>query len=297
MYRQIAANKRKTWLLVVGFIAFLAGFGYILSRALGSPGLFTGILVGAVIYALISYFAAAKITVAMTGAKHIAKRDAPELYRIVENLAITAGLPMPKVYIMNDPSPNAFATGRDPRHAIVGVTTGLLEIMEPAELEGVIAHELSHVGNYDIRLMSIVIVLVAVVALIADFFLHLSFWGGGGDDDDSAGALFFVLGLAGAILAPIAASLIQLAISRRREYLADASGVLLTRYPQGLASALGKLAQDRQGLQHSSSATASLYISNPLRGRGMGASLMRLFDTHPPLEDRIAKLQQMETQA
>lgn len=295
MYSQIAANKRRTWLLLAGFIVFIAAFGYILSRALGSPGLFVAIFIGSLIYALVSYFASAAITVAMTGAKPIAKADAPELYRVVENLSITAGLPMPKVYIVSDSSPNAFATGRDPQHAIVAATTGLLEIMERDELEGVIAHELSHVGNYDIRLMAVVIVLVSVIALVANIFLNLSFWGGG-DDDDGGNQIFFILGIVGAILAPIAATLIQLAINRRREYLADASGVLLTRYPEGLAKALSKLAQDREGMPRANPATSSLYIANPLRsGKGLGASLTKLFDTHPPLTDRIAKLRAMET--
>lgn len=296
MYSQIAANKRRTWLLLLGFIAFIAAFGYVISRSLGSPGIFVGALIGSIIYAVISYAASAALTVAMTGAKPIEKRDAPELYRVVENLSITAGLPMPKVYIINDASPNAFATGRDPQHAIVAVTTGLLEIMERDELEGVIAHELSHVGNYDIRLMAVVIVLVSVISLIADLFLRIS-WFGGGDDDEGGSPIFFFLGIVAAILAPLAASLIQLAVSRRREYLADASGALLTRYPQGLAKALAKLAEDRQGMRRVNTATASLFISNPLKKGGAGAALMRLFDTHPPLEDRIAKLQDMEIHA
>jgi len=300
VYSQIASNKRRSVGLVVGFVIFVGLFGYILSRALGRPGLFIFILAFALIYAVISYIAAAKITLAMTGARPVTREQAPGLYRTVENLSIAAGLPMPKVYIIEDSSPNAFATGRDPEHAVVAATTGLLDILEPAELEGVIAHELSHVGNYDIRFMALVVVLVAVVAMLADLFLKLTFWGGLGDDDDEGGnsnVIFIVLGIAGAILAPLAASLVQLAVSRQREYLADASGALLTRYPDGLARALAKISQDPRGLKTANSATASLYISNPLKGgKGAGKSLMRLFDTHPPIEERIARLHNMETQ-
>ena len=300
MYSQIASNKRRSVGLVVGFVIFVGLFGYVLSRALGRPGLFIFILVFALIYAIISYVAAAKITLAMTGAKPVTRDQAPQLYRTVENLSIAAGLPMPKVYVIEDSSPNAFATGRDPEHAVVAATTGLLETLEPVELEGVIAHELSHVGNYDIRFMALVVVLVAVVAMLADLFLKLTFWGGLGGDDDNEGGnsniVFIILGIAGAILAPIAASLVQLAVSRQREYLADASGALLTRYPDGLARALAKISQDPRGLKTANSATASLYISNPLKGgKGAGKSLMRLFDTHPPIEERIARLHNMES--
>jgi heat shock protein HtpX len=298
VYSQIASNKRRSIGLVAGFIVFIGLFGYILSRALGSPGLFVFIAGFALIYALITYFASAKITLAMTGARPVDRATAPQFYRTVENLSIAAGLPMPKIYINNDSSPNAFATGRDPQHAIVAATSGLLEIMQPDELEGVIAHELSHVGNYDIRFMALVVVLVAVVAMLSDLFLRLTFWGGLGDDDNNGGnTLFIVLGIVGAILAPLAAALIQLAVSRKREYLADASGALLTRYPEGLAKALAKLEQDPRGLKQANSATASLYISNPLKGRkGAGQGLMKLFDTHPPIADRIARLDKMEAQ-
>ncbi len=298
MYSQIAQNKRRSILLVVGFVVFIGLFGYVLSRALGNPGLFVFIAGFAIIYALISYFASAKITLAMTGAKPVTRANAPQLYRTVENLTIAAGMPMPKIYVIDDSSPNAFSTGRDPKHAIVAATSGLLDIMEPDELEGVIAHELSHVENYDIRFMALVVVLVAVVALLSDLFLRITFWSSFGDDEEnSSNALFMILGIAGAILAPIAAVLIQLAVSRKREYLADASGALLTRYPEGLAKALAKISKDPRGLQQANSATASLYISNPLKGRkGTGQGLMRLFDTHPPIEDRIARLNKMESQ-
>ena len=284
-------------MLVIVFVIFISLFGYILARALGNPGLFTFIAGFAIIYALISYFASAKITLAMTGARPVGRSDAPEFYRTVENLTIAAGLPMPKLYIIEDSSPNAFATGRDPKHAIVAATSGLLAMMEQDELEGVIAHELSHVGNYDIRFMALVVVLVAVVAMLSDLFLRITFWSSFGDEENSSNnALFMILGIAGAILAPIAAVLIQLAVSRNREFLADASGALLTRYPEGLAKALAKIDQDPRGLKQANTATASLYIANPLKGRkGTGQSLMRLFDTHPPTADRIARLNQMET--
>lgn len=299
MYSQIASNKRRSLLLVLGFVVFVTGLAYLLTAAFDRPGFFVPVAIFAVVYAAFSYFGSAKIALAMSGAKPIAKDDAPELYRIVENLAITAGLPMPKVYIINDPSPNAFATGRDPQHAVVAVTSGILEILEKDELEGVIAHEMSHVGNFDIRFMAIVVALVAIVSLISDMFLRLSFWGSFGEDDDNNGGgnpLLFALGIVGALLAPLVASLTQLAISRRREYLADASGALLTRYPEGLARALAKIGSDPRGLQRANSATAPLYISNPLKGRGkgVGQGLARLFSTHPPIEERIKRLREME---
>ncbi len=298
MYQQISSNKRRTILLMLGFIAFTAAFGWVLSKALNSPGLLIGLTVFAVVYALVGYYASAAITLAIAGAKPIDKAAAPTLYKVVENLAIAAGLPAPKIYIMNDSSPNAFATGRDPNHSAVAVTTGLLEIMDKSELEGVIAHELSHVGNFDIRLMAIVVVLVGILTVVSNFFLRFTFWGGGRRrDNESAGegnlgAVFMVVGLIMAILAPIAATIIQLAISRNREYLADASGALLTRYPEGLASALGKIGQVNQPLRHANTATAHLYIANPMKGTG--SKLAGLFDTHPPLAERIKRLNTME---
>jgi heat shock protein HtpX len=280
MYTQIASNKRRSVLLLFGFVALVAGLDYVFARAFNQPTLFVPIMIGAVLYALVTYFFSAQIALGMSGAREVAKKDAPDLYRVVENLAITAGLPTPRVYIIDDPAPNAFATGRDPQHAVVAVTAGALRLFSKTELEGVLAHELSHVGNYDIRFM-------------ADLMLRLSFWGGGGGDDEEGGGnnqLFFVLGIIGAILAPLVAAVIQFAVSRQREYLADSSGALLTRYPEGLASALEKIAAVNRPLQHANSATAPLYISNPLKGR----SLAGLFDTHPPLEERIRRLRQME---
>ena len=229
----------------------------------------------------------------MVGAKPVEKKDAPELYRIVENLCITAGLPMPKVYIVNDPAPNAFATGRDPKHAVVAVNSGLLEVLDKQELEGVLAHELSHVGNYDIRVMAIVLVLVTIVAFISDFFFRMMFWFGGDDNNSNGNIVFLLLGLAMAILAPIIASLLQLAVSRKREYLADASGALLTRYPEGLASALEKISKYSGEDPKGNTATAHMYFSNPLANRKRGSWVAGLFSTHPPIEERIAKLREM----
>ena len=291
MYRQISNNKRSSYVLIFVFVVLLSGLGYVLSHAFRRPGFFIPVVIFAVAYAAISYFASAKIALSMSGAKEIAKADAPELYRLVENLSITAGQPMPKVYIIEDPSPNAFATGRDPDHAVVAVTTGILERLDKSELEGVLAHELSHVGNYDIRFMAIVVALVSVVSIITDLFLNLSFWGGGDDEEGGNNQLFMILGIVAAILAPIVAAILQLAISRKREFLADSSGALLTRNPDGLARALEKISKDDEGMQKVSSSTAPLYFSNPLK---RGSGIAGLFDTHPPIEERIRRLREME---
>ncbi len=293
MYSAITENKIKTLLLLAVFIAFISSLGYFFGLSQGNPSMLYFFGIGSLIYSLVMYFASAKIALGMAGAKEISKKDAPELYRMVENLTITAGLPMPKVYIIDDPSPNAFATGRDPKHAAVAVTTGLLERLENEELQGVIAHELGHVGNYDIRLMSVVTALVSIVSIISDLF----FWFGGSGDEDSPSPIFLIGGLIMAILAPIIATIIQLAISRRREYLADASAVMLTRYADGLANALRKISDSNLPVKHASSATAHLYIANPLGGKGIGAGIAKLFSTHPPIEDRIAKLQKMAVSA
>ncbi len=223
----------------------------------------------------------------MSGAKIADKSTHRTLYTVVENLSIAAGLPMPKVYFVDDPALNAFATGRDPKHAAVATTTGLLEKLSKVELEGVIAHELSHVGNYDTRLMGIVSILVGSIAILADVFLRSMFWGGNRDRDNRNNQIFMIIGIIAAILAPIAATLIQLAVSRRREYLADASGALLTRYPDGLADALLKIAADPKPLKRASNATAHFYIENPFKGKAAKSFLTGLFSTHPPVEDRI----------
>ena len=298
MYSQIAANKRRSVFYTLGFVGIITGFGFLLTRVLGRPGFFIPIVIFAVGYAAFSYFGSAKLAVMSSGAQPLPKSEAPDLYRLIENLCITNGQPMPQVYLIQDPSPNAFATGRDPAHAVVAVTSGILELMDKDELQGVLAHELSHVKNYDIRFMAVVIALVSIISLLADFLLRFSFWGGIGRDEDegSSNPILLVLGIAGAILAPIAASLLQLAVSRRREFLADASGALLTRYPDGLARALAKLEAYPRGLERASSGTAPLYISNPLKGHGggLGGALAGLFSTHPPIADRIAALQAMD---
>jgi heat shock protein HtpX len=274
------------------FVVIIAALGWIASNMYGrgSYSYLYLALIASAIYALIQYFLAAKLATAVNGAREIEKKDSPRLYRAVENLTITAGMTMPKVYIMDDPAPNAFATGRDPEHAIVCATTGLLDIMNDTELEAVMAHELSHVRNYDIRVMMIVFGLVSAIGFIADMMMRMMWFGGGRDNENrSSNGIFMVLGIVAAIVAPIVATLVQLAVSRRREYLADSSGALLTRYPEGLADALEKIAKVGSATRHQNSATAHLFFANPLKS-GMAASLL---STHPPIEDRIAKLRNM----
>lgn len=289
MYSEIAANKRKTFYIFAFFIVLVGGLAALVSRIYTGGFYITPFAVGgAAIYALITYYAGSKMATAVNGAKEIEKRDNPRLYNIVENLAITNGMPMPKVYIMDDPSPNAFATGRDPNHAIVCATTGLMEIMDDKELQGVMAHEMGHVKNYDIRVSMIAFALVSVISVIADMIMY-SFWFRGGDSDSKNNSLFFVIGIIAAIIAPIVAAMIQMAISRRREYLADASGALTTRYPEGLASALEKIGQYGSSTQKQNTSTAHLFFANPLSKGAM----MNLFSTHPPIEDRVARLRAM----
>lgn len=292
MYSEIARNKMKSWVIILFFVLFVGLLGWLFGQYADSWALTFGVLVGAMVYALVMYFAGSKVALAVNGAKEIRKRDNPRLWRIVENLAITEGLPMPKVYIMEDPAPNAFATGRNPKHAAVCATTGILEIMDDTELEGVFAHEMGHVKNYDIRVSMIAAALAIVVGFIADMLLHMTFYRGG-DDDEGGSPLFFVFAIVGAILAPLVATLIQLAITRRREYLADATGALATRYPEGLASALEKIAAYGSATRRQNTSTAHLFFANPLRGKG----LMNLFSTHPPIEDRIKRLREMGSHA
>ena len=294
MYSQIASNKRKSILLAFVFVLFVSALGYLYSVAFNRPGVFIFVAVFSIVYALVSYHFSAQLALTVAGAQPVAKADAPELYRTVENLAIAGGLPMPKIYIIDDPSPNAFATGRDPQHAVVAVTTGIVQLLDKEELEGVIAHELSHVGNYDIRFMAVVMVLVTVISLLSDFFLRWSFFGGDNEENNNPAAL--VIALVAAILAPLVALLLQLAVSRRREYLADASGALLTRYPEGLARALEKIEAANRPLEHASTANAHMYFTNPLAGKSKASFIAGLFSTHPPIEDRIAKLRAMEGQ-
>lgn len=285
MYNAIEKNKRNTLLIMTVFVAIIGAIGFTISYINGAEySLGIGIFIVAVLYALLQYFLAGKLAVAMTGAKEIQKNDAPELWRIVENLSITAGMPMPKVYLIDDAAPNAFATGRDPKHAIVGATTGLLDIMDKRELNAVMAHEMSHVRNYDIRVSTVAFGLVSAIGLLADIALRMMFFGDNRDRNTSP--VVYIVGLAVVILAPILATILQLAVSRQREYLADASGALLTRDSEGLASALGKLQSYGKPMKAQHSATANLFLSNPLRP----GFLAKLFSTHPPLEDRIARL-------
>jgi len=273
------------------FVAIVGLLGWIFSNLYGGGNLDYLYLAFAAsaIYALIQYFLAAQIATAVNGAHEIQKSDNPRLWRTVENLAITAGMPMPKVYIMDDPAPNAFATGRDPNHAVVCATTGLLDIMNDTELEAVMAHEMSHVRNYDIRVMMIVFGLVSAIGFIADMLLRMMWFGGRDNEERPSSPVFIVVGVAAAILAPIIATLVQLAVSRRREYLADSSGALLTRYPEGLADALEKIKQSGSATRRQNSATAHLFFANPLRS----SFASNLLSTHPPIDERITKLREM----
>jgi len=278
------------------FILFVTTLTYIFGEASGYGLSYAGLgLIISGIAAWASYYYSDKMVLAMSKAKEIKKSDNPRLFNVVENLSIGAGIPMPKVYVIDDSAPNAFATGRDPKHAVVAVTTGLIEKLDKLELEGVIAHELSHVKNFDIRLMAVVAVLVGVVALLADFFMRSLWYGGHRRDSDRGNAqgVFLLIGIALAILSPVIATLIQLAVSRRREFLADASGALLTRYPEGLARALEKIAKDKEPLEIANNATAHLFIANPFKDKQVQHFFSGLFNTHPPIEERIKILRSM----
>lgn len=288
MYSAIAANKRKTWFIMFFFLVFASALAWLLGAIYGQST-FYAVLIFAVIYTAIMYFAGSSLSLAVNGAKEIQKSDNPRLWRTVENLAITDGLPMPRVFIMPDPAPNAFATGRNPEKSAVCVTQGLLDIMDDQELEGVLAHELGHVKNYDMRVSMIAFALSAVISIIADFILRMTWFSD--RDEENNNQVLFVLGIVAAILAPLIATLIQLAISRKREYLADATGALTTRYPQGLESALAKIAETGSTLKRQNTATAHFFFANPLKGH----SLSNLFSTHPPIAQRIARLKQMES--
>ena len=294
LYTHQSKNIRKTWLLMSVFLIVVVGIGWVFSQVYGD----SSFVVVAVIFSLFmnffSYWFSDKIVLAMSGAHPIKREENLELYRIVENLCITAGLKMPKLYVISDESPNAFATGRNQEHAAVAVTSGLLNILNKNELEGVIAHELSHIGNKDILVSTIVVILVGFVALLSDFFLRAQFFRGRKSDGEGGGQAQMIMMLVGiilAVLAPIVATLIQLAISRKREFLADASGALLTRYPEGLASALKKISSYPTPLRRINKATAHLYISSPLKSaRGATSWLGKLFMTHPPVEERVEAL-------
>lgn len=293
LYTQQGENVRKTWLLMGFFFVLVIAFGYLISWYMNSPVILYGAIVFALVMNVGSYWFSDKLVLRMTGALPATKQAYPDLWNIIENLSITAGLPMPKVYVVQDPSPNAFATGRNPEHAVVAVTTGILILLDRNELEGVIAHELSHIGNRDMLVMTVAVVLAGFVAMLADFFSRALMFGGG--DDRQKNPIFLIIGIVGIILAPIAAQLIQLAISRKREFLADASGALLTRYPEGLASALEKISLYGRPMQKASHATAHLFIADPFGGnrKGIGERIGGLFQTHPPATERIKRLRGM----
>ena len=290
LYTQQSKNTRRTWFLMAVFLVIIVGLGYFISYYYNSPGILYVAIIFSVLMNVASYWWSDKIVLSMSGAKEASHDEYTDLYHIVENLSITAGLPMPKVYIMTDVSPNAFATGRNKDHAVVAVTTGLLQILNKNELEGVIAHELSHIGNKDILLSTVVVVLVGFVSILANIFMRGGLAGGrrGGDREGNGGNILAIIGIIFVILSPIFAKLIQLAISRKREFLADADGVLLTRYPEGLASALQKISNTNIPMQHANNATAHLFIANPFGGAGKKIS--GLFSTHPPVEERIKAL-------
>ena len=290
LYTHQSSNVAKTWVLMLTFALIAIGIGWAVSWYFDSPS----ILFIAVIFALLmnvtSYWFSDKIVVRMAGARLAPDREYPDLHNTVENLAITAGLPKPKIYIIDDPAPNAFATGRNAEHAVVAVTTGLLAVMDKAELEGVLAHELSHIGNKDMLVSTVAVVLVGFVTIVSDIFLRTTMFGGGGRNNDNKNPALMIIAVAFLVLAPIVATLLQLAVSRKREFLADASGALLTRYPEGLASALRKSGSYQAPMRKANSATAHLYISNPFGARAAVSGLSKLFMTHPPVEARIKAL-------
>lgn len=295
IYSQIETNKRKTWLVIFLFVVFITTVAYVFGQASGYGWPYAGLaLVVSALFSLGSYYFSDSLVLAISGASKVAEKDDPELYHVAENLAMAAGISRPQLYQISDNAPNAFATGRDPAHAVVAITTGLREKLNRTELEGVIAHEMSHVGNYDTRLMVIVTILVGMVAMLADWFMRSLWWRR--DDRDSKGkgeSLFLLVGLILAIISPLIATLIQLAISRQREFLADANAAYITRYPEGLARALEKIAADRNMASFANNATAHLFIVNPFKRKGSLSWLTNLFETHPPVEERIKLLRQM----
>lgn len=295
LYTHAESNIKKTRILMTSFLIFGIGLAWLFSRIFENPGILYIGTIFAILQSFLSYWYSDKIILTMTRAKPIEKKDNPELYRIIENLCITAGLPLPKIYIIEEMQPNAFATGRDKNHAAIAVTRGLLERLEKVELEGVLAHELAHIGNKDMLLQTITVTLVGFIAILSDWFLRMSYWGGIKKEKEDRGNNFLaVLGLVVAILAPLAAQLIHFAISRKREFLADATGALITRYPEGLARALEKISRDPNPMRVANNATAHLFIHTPFRGkRGGPSSFARLFMTHPPVEERIRVLREM----
>lgn len=304
IYNQADKNTALTWVYITGFLIFVIFVGYVFAGALGNSGILYIAVIFAILMSFGSYWWSDKIVLAMSHAKPVSHENAREIYHLVENLCITAGLPVPKIYIIEDSSPNAFATGRDPEHAVICLTTGIINRLEKTELEGVIAHELSHVGNRDILLSTVVVVMVGFVTLLADWFRNWAFWGRRRRSNDNEGgqigAILMIAAIILSILAPIAALLMQLAISRKREFLADADGALLTRYPEGLARALEKISADPKPLAEANRATAHLFIVNPFSTKGgsayggKGKKIAKLFMTHPPIEERVKALRGMD---
>lgn len=295
LYTHQDSNVRKTWLLMASVVAVMLGLGWIIARAYGDVTVLYVFAAVSIVGNLFAYWFSDSIALSVSGAQPVAREANTRLYRIVENLCLTAGLPLPRLYILPGAQINAFATGRNAKHAAVAVTEGALERLNDNELTGVLAHELSHVGNRDILISTIVVVIAGVIAAASDLFLRISFFGGGKRDDNrEGGGALMVVAIIAAVLAPIAATLVQLSVSRKREYLADASGALLTRYPEGLASALEKIAADGAELPRATSGTAHLYLSSPFRGRDAASWFTKLFQTHPPIEERIRILRGME---
>jgi heat shock protein HtpX len=292
IYNQADKNTRLTWVYITGFLIFVIGVGYVFAGAMNNSLILYVAVAFSVVMSFVSYWWSDKIVLTMSGAKEVTHDNAREIYHIVENLCITAGLPIPKIYIIEDSAPNAFATGRDPEHGVICLTSGIVAKLEKAELEGVIAHELSHIGNRDILLSTVVVVLVGFVALLADWFRHWAFWGGKSDENKSGQMqiILMIAAIALSILAPVAAVIMQMAISRKREFLADASAVLLTRHPEGLARALEKISSDSEKLEAANRATAHLYITNPFKGKKISS----LFATHPSIEERVRILRGIE---
>ena len=295
IYTNKESNIRKTWALFFGFLVFVIGAGWIFSVALNEPGILYFAVVFSLVMNVLSYWYSDKIVLSMARAKPVLEEDNPELYRIVENLAITAGLPTPKIYITPEAAPNAFATGRNPEHAVIAVTEGILNKLDRSELEGVLAHEMSHIGNRDMLLSTAVVVLVGFISIISDIFFRSMFFGRRNSDEErGGGAIIMVLAVAFSFLAPIAATIMQLAISRKREFLADSSGALLTRYPEGLARALEKISSDTTLIKTASNTTAHLWFSDPFKEGKKTPWLHKLFMTHPPVEERVRVLRGMK---
>ncbi|HOX29823.1 MAG TPA: M48 family metallopeptidase [Candidatus Paceibacterota bacterium] len=292
LYTQAASNTRRTWIYLTGFFGVVIFIGWLAAYLMNDQTILYLAVILAVSQSFAAYWFSDKIVLSMANARSIEQKDNPQLYRLVENLCIAAGLPLPKIYIINESQPNAFATGRDKNHAVVAVTSGLLERLEKTELEGVIAHELSHIGNRDMFLGTVVVVLVGVISILSNMFLRAGSLGQKKDNDRISGILF-ILGIVAMILAPIIAQIIQLAISRKREFLADADGALLTRYPEGLARALQKISSDPSPMESAHNTTAHLYIANPLRGKQLNGWIAKLFSTHPPIEERVKALMEL----